>query len=138
MRALYVLAAGVVACSTATPVPESAPAIFEPPSQVVDLTIDGAPFRLEKCTSGASQGFHGAELVGVDGTRVRLVAEVDGSSKVIVFRPFTERGVVLEGCSRVEMESRVSRYATHVRGRASVLCDDKGTRIEGTALLQTC
>src|SRR5260370_28668216 len=102
-RALYALPALVVACSTATPVPTSAPPIFEPPSKIVNLTIDGARFQLEGCSNGAAQGYHGAELRGIDGTRVRLVSEVDGASKVIVFRPGAERGVVLEGCSRVDM-----------------------------------
>jgi hypothetical protein len=137
-RALYALAAGVVACSTATPVPASAPPIFVPPSKLIDLTLDGARFQLVACTDGASHGFHGAELTGADGTRVRLVSEVDGAAKVIVFPPGAERGVVLEGCSRIEMVQSVSRRSSHVHGRASVLCDDKGTRIEGTVLIDSC
>jgi hypothetical protein len=104
----------------------------------VDLAIDGARVRFEGCASGASQGYHGAEVRTLDGTRVRLVSEVDGASKVIVFRPGAERGVTLEGCSRVEMVQSTSRHGGSVRGRASVLCDDKGVRVEGTVLLGSC
>jgi hypothetical protein len=137
-RALYALPAVLVACSTATPVPEYADPIFVPPTKIVQLTIDGAPFELASCSPGASHGFHGAELHGADGTRVRLASEIDGSAKVVVFRAGDERGVVLEGCSRVDMEESSSRYGFKVRGRASVDCDDKGTRIEGTVVLFSC
>jgi hypothetical protein len=137
-RALYALPAALVACSTATPVPESAPPIFEPPREIVELAIDGARLRYEGCSNGATQGYNGAEIRGADGTRVRLVSEVDGGSKVIVFRPGAERGVVLEGCSRVDMTQSTSRRGGSVRGRASVLCDDKGIHVEGTVLLGSC
>jgi len=119
-------------------VPESAPPIFEPPTHVVELAIDGARFRLDGCSNGATQGYNGAEIRAVDGTRVRLVSEVDGASKIIVFRPGAERGVTLEGCSRVEMTQSTSRHGGSVRGRASVLCDEKGVRVEGTVLLGSC
>jgi len=112
--------------------------MFQPPDKVIELTIDGMPFEMKECSNGASEGFHGAELRGTDGTRVRLVSELDGASKVVVFRPGAEQGVILEGCSRVEMKESTSRHSSSVRGRASVRCEDKGTRIEGTVLLERC
>jgi hypothetical protein len=133
---VYVLAVLAVACTT--PVPTGAPPLFVPPEQVVDLKLDDQPFQLASCASGRPDGFHGAELRGQDGTRIRLVSEIDGSSEVVVFRPGQDEGVVLKHCSRMEIKELSSRSSSSIRGRARILCFEQNIHLEGTVILERC
>jgi hypothetical protein len=128
----------MVACSSSSGVPSSAPPIAVRPRSAVELWLDGAPFRPRSCTPGSVSGFLGFELTGEDGTRVRITSELDGSSKVVVFRPGAERGVMLLDCSRAEMKESRGRSSTSVHGRASMKCEDQGVRVEGTVVYDRC
>ena len=127
----------VVACAS-SPVPSHAPPIYVPPDVVVDLLLDGVAFELARCEPGSTEGFHGAELTGKTGARIRLVSEVDGASKVVVFRPGAERGTVLDECSRIEMTESSFRHSSSVRGRASIQCEKREVRIMGTGVVENC
>ena len=138
MRALYAALPLVVACSAPSTVPASAPPIVEPQTSKVDLWLDGAPFHARSCKAGSSSGFLGFDLTGEDGTRVRIVSELDGASKVIVFRNGAERGITLVDCSRADMHEQRGKYSSSVHGRASMKCEAAGVRIEGTVLYDRC
>lgn len=69
---------------------------------------------------------------------MRITSELDGSSKVVVFRNGAERGTVLLDCSRAEMRESRGKYSSSVHGRASMKCDDQGVRLEGTVLYDRC
>jgi hypothetical protein len=126
------------ACSSSSGPPSYAPPIVPRQSSQVELWVDGVPFRVKSCSAGSPSGFLGFELSGEDGSRLRITSELDGSSKVVVFRPGAERGVTLLDCSRAEMKESRGRSSTSVRGRASIKCDDQGVRVEGTVLYERC
>jgi hypothetical protein len=134
-RTLYVPLVTLVAC--ASTVPNEAPPIFVPPDRVIDLQVDGKPFALASCAPGAPDGFHGMELRGEDESRIRIVVEVDGTSKVVLFRPRAERGLILNDCSRADIKESGGRRSS-VRGRASIRCNADGVRVEGTVMIEQC
>lgn len=49
------------------------------------LTVDGSPWAVDTCESGAVHGFSGVELSGMDGRRLRVQTLPDGQAQVYLF-----------------------------------------------------
>jgi hypothetical protein len=129
-----------LAACYAGPVPDNAPPMFPEldHSNAIAITLNGQPFHDRKCAPGATYGFHGVELTDHEGNRLRIVQEVQGDTKIIIFQHGAERGTVLSNCSRVEMTESFGRYGASTRGRASMNCEADGMKVEGTALVNRC
>ncbi len=136
MRAAYSVL--LLAACAPSAIPPSPPPILQAPASVVDLSLDGKPFRPQSCSAGTAAGFLGFELTGEDGARLRITSELDGSSKVVVFHPGVDRGIVLLDCARAEMKESRGRRSSTVHGRASLRCEGQGVRVEGTVLYDHC
>lgn len=137
MRSFYLIMLPLGACA-ASPVPKYAPPLYVEPDRVIAITLNDRPFREKTCTPGSLNGFHGVELTSEEGARIRIIVEVQGDTKIIVFPQGSERGKVLADCSRAEMTVSQSRHGVSVRGRASMKCEGDEVKVEGTVMVQRC
>jgi len=105
-----------------------------------DLKLDGKPFVVTGCRSGGAFGFSGIQLTDDAGTRIRLVAQVDGSTGVAVFAPNADRGDSLGACGTLEMHAQNSRInnVRNMEGNAKLSCSAVGRTLEGSVTFENC
>ncbi len=97
------------------------------------LRVNGAPFPFATCLSGDVGGYRGVELESRDGSKLRLVQEVDGTGTVI--RTGTgEAPVTIKACGTVAVErlpeGHDGLYAA--QGIARLDCGAGGLHVEGS------
>jgi hypothetical protein len=101
------------------------------------LTVNSSPFSVTHCTSGQLSGFNGVDVLGVDGSRLRLVEEVDGSETVIQMGTGAQP-VTMKGCGKIDVEpSNVSVNGVRVlRGSAQMDCTEGALHVAGNVTFQ--
>jgi hypothetical protein len=87
------------------------------------LSLNAAPYTVARCVSGQLTGFNGVDVMGVDGSRLRLVKELDGSGTVIHMGT-AANPVTMKACSKIDVQpANVSVNDVRVlRGSAQVDC----------------
>ena len=98
------------------------------------LNVNATPYPAIRCSAGQANGFNGVDVYGSDGSRIRFVAEVDGTSSVIYFTPAAgAAGVTMKGCSTLNVRPSgvVVNGVAMVNGNAKVACQAGAVRIDG-------
>ena len=105
-----------------------------------DLHVDGAPFAIAECRSGAAFGFSGLQLADASGRRLRLMQMVDGSTAVAIFPPAAERGDRLGACGTLTLQTQNSRINNiqNVKGEATLDCNAVGHQVVGHVAFENC
>jgi hypothetical protein len=101
------------------------------------VTVNNQPFSPTKCISGSIQGFNGADLMAVDGSRLRIVQEVDGSETVIQMGTGSNP-VTLKACGKIDLQSTgvMVNGIRVVRGTAQIDCSAGSLHVAGNVSFQ--
>jgi hypothetical protein len=101
------------------------------------LSVNAAPFSPTHCMSGQLAGFNGVDVLGVDGSRLRLVQEVDGSSTVIQMGTGATP-VTMKACGKIDVQpSNITINGVRVmRGTAQLDCTSGQLHVAGNVSLQ--
>jgi len=101
------------------------------------ISVNAAPFSPSRCLSGQLAGFSGVDVLGIDGSRLRLVQEADGSGTVVQ----TGMGatpVTMKGCGRIEVRPTGAMVdgVRVVRGTAQLDCTAGDLHVAGDVTFQ--
>jgi hypothetical protein len=101
------------------------------------LTVNSAAVSVTHCTSGQLMGFNGVDVLTIDGSRLRLVQEVDGSGTVIRLGTGANP-VTMKACGKIDVQpSNVSVNGVRVlRGSAQLDCTSDGLHVAGNVTFQ--
>jgi hypothetical protein len=101
------------------------------------ITVNSAPFSVTSCMSGQLSGFNGVDVLSVDGSRLRLVEEVDGTETVIQMGTGAQP-VTMKGCGKIDVQpSNVSINGVRVlRGTAQMDCTEGALHVAGSVSFQ--
>jgi len=105
------------------------------------VTIDGQPFTVAECRSGAAFNFSGIQLADASGRNLRLVQRVDGGISAAVFAPGQAKGDMFDGsCGTIEIRTQNSRINNirNVEGKATLSCTGNGHTLDGTIEFENC
>jgi hypothetical protein len=101
------------------------------------LTVNSSPYSVTHCLSGQLSGFNGVDVLGVDGSRVRLVEEVDGSETVIQMGTGATP-VTMKACGKIDVQPAnvVVNGVRVVRGTAQMDCTSGELHVAGNVTFQ--
>ncbi|MBK8259375.1 MAG: hypothetical protein IPK82_42810 [Polyangiaceae bacterium] len=104
------------------------------------VTVDGKPFSAESCRSGQAAGFTGVDLVGTDGSRLRLVTMPNGQAAAHIFAPGAATSTELGACGPFTVERQNSQINDiyNVKGTATLSCTSGGHSVSGTITFENC
>jgi hypothetical protein len=104
------------------------------------LNVDGADFKITECRNGAAFNFSGIVLGDSSGTKLRLLANIDGTVNVAMFAAGAAKGDVLPNCGTLQMSTQSSRInnISNVKGTANLSCDALGHKISGKISFENC
>jgi hypothetical protein len=105
-----------------------------------NLTVDGAPFPAASCRSGETSGFPGVELADVQGRRLRLAQNVDGTLAAAYFSAGSASGENLNACGTVSIQRGfgVVNGARNLEGSATLACRTEKHQVQGTVRFENC
>ena len=103
------------------------------------ITIDGTKLDIQSCKSGQPMGFAGVELSDDKGTRLRLVANPDGTATAIVFAAGGDKGESQPDCGTLSVHPQNSKInnVTNVEGTAKISCGG-AHRLDGSLEFENC
>lgn len=104
------------------------------------LTLNDKPFALESCRSGQVYGFHGVELKGSNGDRLRLVQAPGGDGLVYYFKAGQPTGHPLGKCGplSVTRQNSTINKVSNVEGSATLKCNAGGIKVSGNVSFKNC
>lgn len=104
------------------------------------VVVDDVPFVAADCRSAAAYGGWGVEVSDLEGRRLRMGANLDGSLGVALFQPGAAQGEYLSSCGAIEVQSQHSRVngIVNLEGSATFSCDARGHRIFGRITFENC
>jgi hypothetical protein len=105
------------------------------------LQVDGAPFQVERCRSGAALGFPGIALVHGDGRSIRLLAsQRDGSVAAALIPAGAAVGIDLGPCGSIELREQSSNVNNiqNQQGSATLSCEREGHQLSGSIRFENC
>jgi hypothetical protein len=105
------------------------------------ITLDGAPFKVTECRSGAVHNFSGIQLADEHSTQLRILQNVDGTIAVAVFPNNALKGDTIgTDCGTIRIESQSSRINNirNVEGAVKLSCTGAGHTIEGSLNFENC
>ncbi len=105
------------------------------------ITLDGKPFKVAECRSGAAYNFSGIQLADAAKTELRIMQKVDGTIAVAVFAPGAARGDTIGGdCGTIAIKTQSSTInnVRNVEGHAKLSCAGAGHTIEGAVDFENC
>jgi len=104
------------------------------------ITLDGKAFSPESCRSGQASGFNGVDLVGGDGTKLRLVSLPNGQSSALLFPAGAATAIELGSCGTFSVERQNSQINEihNVKGSATLSCSVDGHSAAGSASFENC
>lgn len=105
-----------------------------------NLAMDGGPWALESCYNGASRGFMGIELVGMDKARVRFESRADGKVNVYLMEPGGAEWIELGDCGTMSFEETnvTVNDVKGLRGGGTVQCEGGAHTLTGTVQVDRC
>jgi hypothetical protein len=105
-----------------------------------ELVLDQVPISPTGCRSGEHYGYRGVELDAADGSRLRLVAQPDGSVEAFWFPPGGRLGDHLGACGAMETERQPARVnGVHgVDGHAELACASGTHALVGALRFDNC
>jgi hypothetical protein len=104
-----------------------------------DLELNGKRLVIDSCRNGKIYNFRGVELVGQDGTRLRIAATQTGEGDVAVLPP-GGTGKQVGPCGRFEISDQNSEIndVKNVEGSATLDCKLGDVTIKGTVTFGNC
>ena len=98
------------------------------------MTVNSAPYAPIRCGAGQASGFSGVDVFGNDGSRVRFVSEVDGTSSVIYFSPAAGgAGATMKGCATLNVRPTgvILNGVPQVSGNVQLDCKNDAVHLAG-------
>lgn len=108
--------------------------------QGTSLTLDGAPWPVDLCTSGEAVGFDGIELTGTDGSRLRFETNPSGTADVYYLAPGASSGPHLGACATAAF-NRTGLTVNDIvalEGGGTVACEGGEHSLSGTVAVARC
>jgi hypothetical protein len=104
------------------------------------ISLDGKAFSPASCRSGQVSGFTGVDLVGADGTKLRLVSLPNGKSSAFLFPAGAATAIELGSCGAFAVERQNSQINKiyNVKGSATLSCSVDGHSAAGSASFENC
>lgn len=108
--------------------------------QGVSLTVDGSPWAVDTCTSGAALGFDGVELTGTDGSRLRFATRPDGTADVIYLVAGSTTGPNLGNCAVMAFNQTnlTINDVKALQGGGTVSCSGGDHAVDGLVAVDRC
>ncbi|HEY0254903.1 MAG TPA: hypothetical protein VGC41_25430 [Kofleriaceae bacterium] len=106
-----------------------------------DLTVDGTPFKVTTCRSGAAYNFSGLQITNDQGIQLRVMQKVDGTVAVAVFAPNAAKGdTVSDNCGTIKIETQNSKInnVRNVEGSINLACEGAGHKVAGSLTFENC
>jgi hypothetical protein len=105
-----------------------------------ELTVDGAPFKVNECRSGRAFGYSGLQLADAGGRRLRLFLNPDGTTTLALFAEGAARGDTLGNCGLLSMETQHSTInnINNVKGTMTLQCAALGHSVAGKLDFENC
>lgn len=100
--------------------------------------VNDAAFPVARCSSGQQAGFNGVDALGSDGSKIRLVAETDGTSTVIYFPPGASTSTTFKACSKLSVQPTGTSIngVSVMAGNAQLDCKNDTLHVDGSASFQ--
>ena len=104
------------------------------------MTVDGQPFAVSECRSGAAFSFSGIQFADATGKRLRLMQEAGGGVTVALFQPGAPRGDTFGACGTIQIETQNSTINNirNVKGKVDLSCEGGGHKLVGSLSFENC
>ena len=103
------------------------------------VMIDGTPWAVDICESGAVHNFDGIELRGMDGRRLRIQTKSDGKANIFLLEQGADVGKDLGTCGTGAFHTTglTINSIVALAGEATIACEGE-VAVQGTIKVDRC